>query len=416
MELFETGFWNAVRETAGLDVGLWQRPALALAILAAFVLIRRPLARLFVWFIRSGASRLFGGQPERIDRVLLSPATLIPLAAGLFVAARVLQLEDWADAAVGDLVRSLGVLATTLVLAGALRELAPHRLPALEALGQEMVGWGLRLLEILIWLFAAAAILEIWGIRVAPILASLGLLGVAVALGAQDFFKNLISGLVVLTERRYRIGDRVQLQGVVDGSVERIGFRSTRVRLFDGAPVSVPNAMLADGALVNYGEIPWRRILWTLTLEYGTTAEQLIRVRDEIRIYLRDCGDFVPSDQATQEVRLEKFADSSIDIMIYAFVHTNQWVPWLEAKERLLMRIKEIVESAGASFAFPSRSLYIEKTGPTLGQAEGSVADREAETPAAAEPWGMPGMAADRDPAEMAAAGNVAGAPEAGSP
>ena len=188
------------------------------------------------------------------------------------------------------------------------------------------------------------------------------------ALGAQDFFKNLISGLVVLSERRYRTGDRVQLSGVVDGSVERIGFRSTRVRLFDGAPVSVPNAMLADGALVNYGEIPWRRVLWTINLEYGTTSEQLILIRDRIQEYLRESGDFAPAGEATQEVRLDKFAESSIDIMIYAFANTNEWVPWLATKERLLIRVKEIVEEAGAGFAFPSRSIYVERGGFTPGE------------------------------------------------
>ena len=355
--------WNILLQVIDLDGGPWQRPVVALLVLAFFLAARRVLTHWMLWPLLGGLSRLLHLERSRIDGILRDPATLVPIAAGIYFAARILQFDQWAQDIVILVVRSIGVFGTTLLMGRALRALARESRVLASALGEEIVAWGVRLLEILVWLVGASAILEVWGIRVAPLIASLGILGVAVALGAQDFFKNLISGLVVLSEKRYRRGDRVQLSGVVDGSVERIGFRSTRVRLFDGAPVSVPNAMLADGALVNYGEIPWRRVLWTINLEYGTTAAQLIRIRDEIRSYLRECGDFVPAGEATQEVRLEKFAESSIDIMIYAFANTNVWVPWLETKERLLIKVKEIVEDAGASFAFPSRSVYVEKRG-----------------------------------------------------
>ena len=362
LAILDTG-WRGFAELLDLDGGPWQRPVVALLLLAFFLVARRTLTHWMLWPLLGGLSRLLRLEREQIDGILRDPATLVPVAAGIFFAAQIVQFEEWAQDIVILVVRSIGVFGTTLLMARALRAVARESRMLTSALGKEIVTWGVRLLEILVWLVGASAILEVWGIQVAPLIASLGILGVAVALGAQDFFKNLISGLVVLSEKRYRTGDRVQLSGVVDGSVERIGFRSTRVRLFDGAPVSVPNAMLSDGALVNYGEIPWRRVLWTINLEYSTTAAQLIRIRDEIREYLRDSEDFVPAGEATQEVRLAKFADSSIDIMIYAFANTNEWVPWLEAKERLLIRVKEIVEEAGASFAFPSRSIYIEKGG-----------------------------------------------------
>ena len=363
MEFLDWG-WQGLQQAVDLDHGPWQRPVLALLLLAVFLLGRRLLTHWLLWPLLGGLSRLLRVERARLDGVLRDPATLVPVVAGIYLAAHVFQFDDWVQEVILLVLRSIGVFGTTLLMARALKALAAESRVLTTSLGEEIVTWGVRLLEILVWLLGVAAILEVWGVQVAPLIASLGILGVAVALGAQDFFRNLISGLVVLSEKRYRRGDRVQLAGVVDGSVERIGFRSTRVRLFDGAPVSVPNATLSDGALVNYGEIPWRRVLWTITLEYGTSAAQLVRIRDEIREYLRDCGDFVPGEEATQEVRLDKFANSSIDIMIYAFANTNEWAPWLEVKERLLLRVKEIVEGAGASFAFPSRSIYIEKGAP----------------------------------------------------
>ncbi len=261
--------WAGLTAAANLDGGPWQRPAVALLVLAACLSLRRLLTRIALWPLLGGLSRLMRVERGQVESVLRDPASLAPVAAGIYLAARVLKVEGWTEELVVLVVRSIGVFATTLLLARGIRAFAGGSRILSSALGDEIVRWGMRLLEILVWLIGAAAILEVWGIRVAPLIASLGILGVAVALGAQDFFKNLISGLVVLSERRYRTGDRVQLPGVVDGSVERIGFRSTRIRLFDGAPVSVPNAMLSDGALVNYGEIPWRRVLWTINLEYA---------------------------------------------------------------------------------------------------------------------------------------------------
>src|SRR5690606_24926556 len=105
----------------------------------------------------------------------------------------------------------------------------------------------------------AATILEIWGIKVAPILAGFGLLGVAVALGAQDLFKNLIAGLLILSEKRFSIGDWVRVKDLVEGTVESIGFRSTVIRRFDLSPVYVPNTMLSDNAVINFSNMIFRR-------------------------------------------------------------------------------------------------------------------------------------------------------------
>ena len=101
-----------------------------------------------------------------------------------------------------------------------------------KLLTRELIGWIVRALKILIFILGAAAVLELWGIKIGPIIAGLGLFGVAVALGAQDLFKNLISGILVLVEKRFKVGDWIIVDGIIEGIVERIGFRSTVVRKF----------------------------------------------------------------------------------------------------------------------------------------------------------------------------------------
>jgi MscS family membrane protein len=215
-------------------------------------------------------------------------------------------------------------------------------------------------LHIAVVFIGAATILEIWGIRVGPILAGLGLFGVAVALGAQDLFKNLIAGVLVIAEKRMRVGDWIMVDGIVEGTVEHIGFRSTLVRRFDKAPVYVPNANLSDNAVTNFSEMTHRRIKWMIGIEYDATIGQLRAIRDGIEAHiLNDAAFASPADVATF-VRIDRFSDSSIDILLYCFTNTTNWGEWLKVKESLAYKIKEIVEAEGTGFAFPSQSLYIQ--------------------------------------------------------
>ena len=206
--------------------------------------------------------------------------------------------------------------------------------------------------------------MENWGVKVSALIASLGIVGMAVALGAQDMFKNIISGVAIISEHRFSVGDIVKLEDIekpIEGVIENIGFRSTMVRKFDRTLVFVPNSTLADAAVINFSSRMYRRIEWSLHLEYRTSAEQLRYIVKEIKKYIYDSPDFVKPPEAIAQVKLDGFGDSSINILIYCFTNTNVWAEWLKIKEELVLKIKEIVEEAGAGFAFPSSSVYIEK-------------------------------------------------------
>jgi MscS family membrane protein len=200
---------------------------------------------------------------------------------------------------------------------------------------------------------------------VAAILTGFGLLGVAVALGAQDLFKNLIAGMLILAERRFTNGDWIKVDGVIEGTVERIGFRSTFIRRFDKSPVFIPNTKLSDNAVTNFSRMTNRRIYWLIGLRYDTDVATLRQVRDEIEAYIANNEDYVQPPEGTLIVRFERFSDSSLDLMVYCFTRTTAWATWLEIREQLAYEIKQIVERSGTDFAFPSQSIYIEQTGDT---------------------------------------------------
>ena len=365
---------DGLAEILGIAAEVWRLDVLGvelgtllgavLAFLACLVL-RGVFSRVVVRRLARWAEKTENKVDDASVRALEPPLRFLPLVVGLFLAMEILPLAGLLERIAEDLLRSLAAL----VLFWALYRLA-EPLRGLtgrmeEKVGAEVVDWTIRGLKIAFVALGAITVLEIWGIEVAPILAGLGLIGVAVALGAQDLFRNLIAGLLIIGERRLAHGDWIKIDGGVEGTVEAIGFRSTRVRQFDKAPIYVPNSKLSDTALVNYTRMTHRRIYWMIGIEYRATVDQLRRIRDGIETFLLEDDAFAHPPEVPTFVRIDRFSDSSIDIMVYCFTVTTSWGEWLAIKERLAYRIKAIVEDAGSDFAFPSRSLYIEAGGDT---------------------------------------------------
>ncbi len=356
------GFWNLVVDVwatgvAGVDIGTI---ATAIGIFFAFLIVRRLFTRFVVRRLEALTKRTSWRFDDEIFAALEQPIRFIPIVVGAFFVDEYLTptgtIADFGD----KLVRSLVAFNIFWILYRAVDPLKFVLAGFEKVFTPAIAEWLVKAIKVLVAFIGAATILEIWGIQVGPILAGLGLVGVAVALGAQDLFRNLIAGILVLAERRFSQGDWIRVEGVVEGTVESIGFRSSVIRRFDKAPVYVPNSKLSDNSLTNFSQMTHRRIYWMIGVEYRTTVDQLREIRDRIEAYVLDGEEFADPSEVATFVRIDRFGDSSIDIMLYCFTRTTNWGEWLEIKERLAYRVKEIVEGAGTGFAFPSRSIYVE--------------------------------------------------------
>ena len=333
----------------------------SLVIFLLFYLLRRLIAR----FILNRLSRIVSKTSNQIDdaviEVLDGPLKFLPVVLGFFIASSYLDVSDNNQDFLDLLNRSL----ITIFIFWLLHQLIipfSFVIKNFESkISKPLVDWTLKGLKILVIVLGAVAILELWGIRVGPVIAGLGLFGVAVALGAQDLFKNLISGIMILMEKRFTVGDVILVSGEVEGVVEQIGFRSTLVRRFDSTPVMVPNYKFAEQSVTNYTRRHHRRIRWLIGLEYRTTIDQLKKIRDEINTLIEKDDNFAKNQNASFYVRIDSFSDSSIDMLVQTFTVTNEWAEFLKIKENLAVKIIEIVENNEAGFAFPSQSLYVEK-------------------------------------------------------
>ncbi len=333
----------------------------SLVIFLLFYLLRRLIAR----FILNRLSRIVSRTSNQIDdaviEVLDGPLKFLPVVLGFFIASSYLDVSDNNQDFLDLLNRSL----ITIFIFWLLHQLIipfSFVIKNFESkISKPLVDWTLKGLKILVIVLGSVAILELWGIRVGPVIAGLGLFGVAVALGAQDLFKNLISGIMILMEKRFTVGDVILVSGEVEGVVEQIGFRSTLVRRFDSTPVMVPNYKFAEQSVTNYTRRHHRRIRWLIGLEYRTSIDQLKNIRDEINNLIEKDDNFAKNQNASFYVRIDSFSDSSIDMLVQTFTVTNEWAEFLKIKENLAVKIIEIVENNEAGFAFPSQSLYVEK-------------------------------------------------------
>ena len=332
---------------------------IGLGIFLIFLIFRGLISKLIIKKLEVISKRTTNQLDDTFVKSMVGPARFLPIVLGFFIASYYMSFEEDTRAFVENINRTL----ITILLFWIIHQIIEPISYILSGLGKiltrELVGWIIKSLKILIFILGAAAVLELWGIKIGPIIAGLGLFGVAVALGAQDLFKNLISGILVLVEKRFKMGDWILVEGIIEGIVEKIGFRSTTIRKFDKSLAIIPNFQFAENAVINVSQTTNWIVSWVINLQYDTTVDQLKNVRNGIEEYIKKNEDY--KTELGYAVRVDKFAESSIDMYIRCFTKTDKWEEWLAVKERLAIQIKQIVEKNGASFAFPSQSIYVEK-------------------------------------------------------
>ncbi|MFK7847363.1 MAG: mechanosensitive ion channel family protein [Rhodothermales bacterium] len=208
--------------------------------------------------------------------------------------------------------------------------------------------------------FFIAIIAVVWviqnlGYSVTSLIASLGIGGLALALAAQDTVSNFFGSIVVFTDRPFQVGDWVELGGI-EGVIEEVGFRTTRIRQFDKVLVVLPNSMFTSTPIRNFSQRSIRRIKMTVGLTYETSSAQMQTFLEGSRQLLND---HPMIDQNFHFAHFVEFGDSSLNVQFYCFTNTAVWVEWLQGRESLMLQVMDLVESLGLEMAFPTRTVYL---------------------------------------------------------
>ena len=361
-------FWSIVDEvwsTALFGTGVGPMLA-ALVVFAGFIFARGLFTRIVLKFLAGIAKRTKNEFDDQLVEALERPLRFVFVILGIFFAGEVAPFPPDVSAFLDKLVRSLVAFTVFWTLYRCVQPLSFLIDRATSLIGGRLLGESLTTFFVKVIKFAlaclgAAAVLEEWEFNVAALLGGLGLVGMAVAFGAQNLISNLFAGVAIFLDRMFEEGHWIRA-GDVEGTVEDIGFRTTKIRRFDKAQVTVPNSVLTGGAIINFSRMTNRRIYWMVGLEYGSSEAQLRAVVQGISTYIHENEDFETDPaRTTTLINVDSFNASSIDIMLYCFTRTTRWGEWMEVKERLAFEIKRIVEQAGTGFAFPSTSIYLEK-------------------------------------------------------
>ena len=331
---------------------------IALIIFVFFLFLRGVFSKFVIKRLEKYVSKTTNKFDNSLVFSMEGPAKFFPIVLGFFVATSYLSIEHGAIELIN---RSL----ITILIFWTFHQIIGPLSVVIKSVGgllsKDLINWIIKAIKILILILGAAAVLELWGIKIGPIIAGPVYLELRLLWGAQDLFKNLISGILVLVERRFQVGDWIFVEGVIEGTVESIGFRSTVVRRFDKSLATIPNFQFAENAVINNSQTTNRRINWIIGLEYRTTSDQLTKIKHEIENYIQGSELFSKTGDTFISVKIEQFAASSIDIRLICFTKTKNYLDWMSVKDTLALQIKTIVEKNKASFAFPSTSIYVEK-------------------------------------------------------
>ena len=279
-ELF-LSVWN--KGILGVDIF---QILIGIAIFLIFLIFRGIISRVIIKRLESIAKKTSNKLDDTFVKAMEGPARFLPIVIGFFIASYYMSFSEDNRTIVDTINRTLITIFIFWIMHQIIEPISYILSGLGKVLTRELIGWIIKSLKILIFILGLAAVLELWGIKIGQIIAGLGLFGVAVALGAQDLFKNLISGILVLVEKRFKIGDWILVEGIIEGIVEKIGFRSTVIRKFDKSIAIIPNFQFAENAVINVSATTNWIISWTITLQYNTTVEQLKKIRDEIEKYM----------------------------------------------------------------------------------------------------------------------------------
>jgi MscS family membrane protein len=244
-----------------------------------------------------------------------------------------------------------------------------------KQLRRELINLGIQVSKGLFIIIAVSVLLNRFGISIAALMSTLGIGGLAFALAAKDSLSNLLGGVTLLIDNVFSLGDWVKI-GEVEGTAVQIGLRSTTIRTFDNALITIPNSVISVSSVRNWNRRAiGRRIKMRVGVTYQSNMDDIRQAIEDIRDMLRDHTEIAnPKEQlgdkrkqfrfmsredtqgikSTQLVFMDRFNDFSIDILIYCFSRSVDWSKWLEVKEDVLFKIAEILKQNNLEFAYPT--------------------------------------------------------------
>ena len=342
----------------GEDAWVYQIFIVVLIVLLGNFILMRVLTRL---------ARRFEKTQNPWDDAFLSalrrPLRLLVWIVGISLAAQIAQ--GVSDAVIFSAItpmRDVGVIASiTWFLVRFIKAAEENILQSGKAKGKEIDKTTAdaisRLLRISVLITASLVAIQTLGFSISGVLAFGGIGGIAIGFAAKDLLSNFFGGLMIFLDRPFSVGDWVRSPDRnIEGTVEAIGWRLTRIRTFDKRPLYIPNSVFANIAVENPSRMSHRRIKETIGVRYDD-VDKLEAIISDIKAMLLNHPDIDSS--MTLMVNFNSYAASSLDFFIYTFTKTTVWTEYHEVKQDVLFQINAIISNHGAEMAFPTSTIHM---------------------------------------------------------
>ena len=216
----------------------------------------------------------------------------------------------------------------------------------------------IKLMKVVVIIISGVVIMDIAGVDVRGIIAFAGVGGVSIAFAAKDLLSNFFGTIIIYSDKPFAVGDWIRSPDQnIEGTVERIGWRMTKIRTFDKRPLYVPNSIFTHISIENPSRMTHRRIRSVVGVRYKD-IKVLQKITDDIRNMLIEHPE-IDSD-ITTIVNFEEFAESSVNFLIYAFTYTRNWVKFYEVRQDVMIKVSDIISKHKASIAFPTRTIEVD--------------------------------------------------------
>ncbi|MCM3588715.1 mechanosensitive ion channel family protein [Mesobacillus maritimus] len=332
--------------------------AISLGIFLLFMIFRKIFSKyvfkLLLWVVKKAPSPFF----SQIMLAFEKPLQWVFLIIGIFVSAEYFPYFNEHNPFFLSLIRA----SLIFLISWGLINLASGSSVFFRSLNKKysmeideiLIPFLSKALKVVIVAISFTIIAQEFGYDISGFVAGLGIGGLAISLAAKDALGNLVGGVVIITERPFSIGDWIMTPSV-EGTVEDITFRSTSVRTFAQALVTVPNSTLANENITNWSKMGKRQISFQLRIAYNTPREKLEGIVKQIRNILNQHDEVHPE---TIFATFDKYSDNGYEIFLYFFTKTTVWAEFLRIKEEINFEILKIIENEGVEIAIPARKLY----------------------------------------------------------
>ena len=354
-------FFKVWSETfVGVSVG---QLAIAALVLLLFLLLRRFFARFVIARLKTLASKTKTDVDDHVLAALQQPLMFLFLILGLSF---VIQWIPFNSSLEDVLVQILQSFIAFTIFWTIYRILDPISVffdsflkKIAGAVAYEVKDYLLKALKVFVVGSGIVAVLAQWGINPWPYFAGIGVLSLPFAFAAKDAVANVFGGIkLLIVDQAFRVGDWIESPSIGHGIVEVVTLSTVKVRKFSKAIQTVPNGVLAAEPITNWSRMTNRRIEMNIGVTYNTTADQFEIILSELRKFIASDGRV--DHEVAQMVHLVNFSDSSIDINVYYFTKTTDWIEWRSIVEDHMLNFIKIIEKAGSNIAFPTQSIHVE--------------------------------------------------------